>query len=666
MASPPERVPRPTTPPVAELEWRDGQPVSRRFGDVFFSRHCGSEESAYVFLGGNRLAERWGGLPDGAVFAIGETGFGTGLNFANAWSLWDRTAPPSARLHYLSVEGYPLAAAELAAALAAWPALARQRAALVAQWEQFAPGWHRLVFAEGRVVLTLLVGDVAAVLPRLEASIDAWFLDGFAPAKNPAMWTPLVLHEVARLTRPGGTFATYTAAGEVRRRLATARFDVRKERGFGPKREMLCGALPPGTPKPWRPPWFTAPPPASERRALVLGAGLAGAATAAAFARRGWAVTVVDRRENVAAEASGNHQGVLYAHPSAHPGALGELVLSGLQHSIRSLRDARSAPFSACGVLQLAFDEAEAARQDAVHRLGLPPALLRRVDRATASDIAGMPMPAGGLHFPGAGWARPRAVCEALLESGSIRVVLGADVASLVRDDAGWTACSAGRAVATAPVVVIAASGASIAFPHLAHLPLRCIGGQVTHLPETPASSRLRTVICGEGYAAPAWAGLHTIGATHRLRDPSDALRPAEHAENLARLERLAPALHAALGGDAIDPARLDGRAGVRCSSPDFLPIVGPIVDAPAFASVYAGLARDASLRLEAPAPWLAGLYVNTAHGSRGLITAPIAGEVLACIASGEPAPLPRPVLDALHPSRFLLRALVRRRPRRA
>jgi tRNA 5-methylaminomethyl-2-thiouridine biosynthesis bifunctional protein len=665
MASPPERVPRPTTPPVAELEWRDGQPVSRRFGDVFFSRHSGNEESVHVFLGGNRLAERWAGLADGAVFAIGETGFGTGLNFANAWSLWDRVAPPGARLHYLSVEGYPLAPAELAAALAAWPALAGQRESLVAQWERFAPGWHRLAFAEGRVVLTLLVGDVAAVLPRLAASIDAWFLDGFAPAKNPAMWTAAVLSEVARLTRPGGTFATYTAAGGVRRRLAAAGFDVRKVRGFGPKREMLCGELPPGTPKPWRPPWYAAPAPASERRAIVLGAGLAGAATAAAFASRGWVVTVVDRRGNVAAEASGNHQGVLYAHPSAHPSALGELVLTGLQHSIRCFRAAPASEFSACGVLQLAFDDAEAARQDAVHRLGLPPALLQGVDRATASEIAGMPMPAGGLHFPGAGWARPRGVCEALLASGQVRVVLGADVASLVRDDAGWTVCAAGRPVAAAPVVVIAASGASIAFPQLAHLPLRLIGGQVTHLPETPASAALRTVVCGEGYAAPAWAGLHTIGATHRLRDPSAELRPAEHAENLARLYRLAPALHAALGGHEVDPTRLDGRAGVRCSSPDFLPIVGPIVDAPAFARVYGRLARDASLRLDDPPPWLDGLYVNTAHGSRGLVTGPIAGEVLACIASDEPAPLPGPLLEALHPSRFLLRALVRRRPAR-
>jgi tRNA 5-methylaminomethyl-2-thiouridine biosynthesis bifunctional protein len=652
-----------------ELAWRDGHPVSRRFGDVYFSRQSGIEESAHVFLAGNRLAERWAELRAGAVFTIGETGFGTGLNFANAWSLWNRAAPPGARLHYLSVERYPLAPGELGATLAAWPALAAQRAALLAQWEHFAPGWHRLAFAAGRVVLTLLVGDVAAVLPRVEAPIDAWFLDGFAPAKNPAMWTPAVLAEVARLTPPGGTFATYTVAGEVRRRLAAAGFEVRKQPGFGSKREMLCGELRWRSAARWRAPWFAQPLAAAERRAIVVGAGLAGAATAAALATRGWAVTVVDRRASAAAETSGNRQGVLYAHPSAHPSALGELALTGLQHSIRSLRALAStrperAAFVACGVLQLAFDDAEAARQHAVHCLGLPAALLERVDRATASDIAGIAMPAGGLHFPGAGWAQPRAVCEALLDASSVRLVLGADVTSLVREDARWTVCCAGQRLASAPVVVIAAGSDSLAFPQLAHLPLRRVAGQVTHLPATQASAALRTVICGEGYAAPAWQGVHTVGATHRPRDPSAELRAADHAENLSRLHRLAPALHAALGVDAIDPARLDGRAGVRCAAPDFLPIVGPIADAHAFAAVYGRLARDASLRLEDPAPWLDGLYVNVAHGSRGLATAPIAGELLACILSNEPPPLPRPLLDALHPNRFLLRALVRRRSR--
>jgi tRNA 5-methylaminomethyl-2-thiouridine biosynthesis bifunctional protein len=216
--------------------------------------------------------------------------------------------------------------------------------------------------------------------------------------------------------------------------------------------------------------------------------------------------------------------------------------------------------------------------------------------------------------------------------------------------------------VAAAPVLVIAVGAESAALAPMRHLPLRAIRGQLTLVPATPASARLQTVLCGEGYVAPARDGVHSLGATHKFRERETDVRTDEHLENLERLVRLAPALHAALGADRLDVAGLAGVAGLRCSSPDYLPMVGPVVDATAFLQIYAALARDASLALEAPAPWLDGLHVNTAHGSRGLTTAPLAGELLAAHLNGEPSPLPGSVMQALHPSRFLVRALVRRR----
>src|SRR5262245_58367344 len=190
----------PSTPPMSPgddtsppIDWQDGQPVSRRFGDVYFSRDSGLDETRHVFLEGNALPERWVALPPRGRFTLGETGFGTGLNFAAAWRLWEEVAPAGARLRYVSVEREPLAAADIARTLAMWPELARYRDALLAQWSDLPPGWHRFVFAGGRVVFTLLVGDVRAALPRLDGRVDAWFLDGFAPAKNPEMWQPEVL-----------------------------------------------------------------------------------------------------------------------------------------------------------------------------------------------------------------------------------------------------------------------------------------------------------------------------------------------------------------------------------------------------------------------------------------------------------------------------------------
>jgi tRNA 5-methylaminomethyl-2-thiouridine biosynthesis bifunctional protein len=652
-------------PDSALIDWRDGQPVSRRFGDVYFSRDSGLGEARHVFLDGNDLGRRWAALGASERFTIGETGFGAGLNFACAWQLWDQVAPPEARLSYLSVERFPLPAADIARTLDLWPELARQRAALLAQWGDFAPGWHRLGFGGGRVLLTLVVGDVRDALPRVDAAVDAWFLDGFAPARNPEMWQPDVLAAVARLSRPGATCATYTAAGEVRRGLEAAGFAVEKAAGFGRKREMLRGELAGPRAARWRAPWFARPPTLADRRAIVVGAGLAGASTAASLAARGWTVELLDRHPTIAAEASGNPQGMLYARLSPHATALSELVGAGLQHSCRLLPALPLAPrtdWDACGVLQLAYDDDEARRHARLDALGWPGTLLCRLDRAEASARAGIDVPAGGLLFPAAGWVHPPALCRALATHPSIRLVLGREALQLERSTEGWTVAGPSGLIATAPVVVIAGASASAAFGQTSQLPLRLIRGQLSLIPATSASRALRSVVCGDGYVAPPHNGQHSVGATHRFHDPSTALTSGEHRENLAKLARLAPALYAAVGGDRLDPAKLLGRAALRCSAPDYLPIVGPVVDAASFSAVYASLARDARLELEAPSPWCDGLYVNTAHGSRGLVTAPLSGEMLAAYLEDEPAPLPRVVMEAAHPSRFLLRELIRRR----
>jgi tRNA 5-methylaminomethyl-2-thiouridine biosynthesis bifunctional protein len=313
-------------------------------------------------------------------------------------------------------------------------------------------------------------------------------------------------------------------------------------------------------------------------------------------------------------------------------------------------------------VLQLAYDDDEAHRQARLSALGWPSTLLSLLDRAEASGRAGIDVPAGGLLFPAAGWVHPPALCRALARHSAIRLVLSREAVQLRRAADGWVVSDGTGDIAAAPVVVIAAAGVSAAFAETRYLPLRLIRGQLSFVPATPASRALRTVVCGEGYVAPARNGHHSLGATHRFRDTSTALTAAEHHENLAKLARLAPALYAAVGGDRLDPAQLSGRAALRCSAPDDLPIVGPVVDAAGFSSTYAPLARDATLELEAASPWLDGLYINAAHGSRGLVTAPLSGEMLAAYLEGEPAPLPRAVMEAAHPSRFLLRDLIRRR----
>jgi tRNA 5-methylaminomethyl-2-thiouridine biosynthesis bifunctional protein len=229
------------------LDWREGHPYSRLFGDIYFSQSSGIKETRHVFLRNNHLARRWQALVPGELFTIGETGFGTGLNFLCAWQLWRETMPEKARLHFVSTEKYPLGHADLGRAQAMWPELAALSKLLLSQYDAASSGTQQMSFDDGRVTLTLLLGDVRETLPQLHAVIDAWFLDGFAPARNPEMWQPELFGTIARLSSRGATFATYTCAGIVRRALISAGFEVEKVPGFGTKREMLRGTYIPST-----------------------------------------------------------------------------------------------------------------------------------------------------------------------------------------------------------------------------------------------------------------------------------------------------------------------------------------------------------------------------------------------------------------------------------
>lgn len=607
------------------LDWHDGQPRSRRFGDVYFSRDGGPDETAHVFLHGNRLPERLARLPGAGRFVIAETGFGTGLNFLCAWHLFESVAPVGAQLDFVSTELYPLSAGDLKRALALWPALFPWSDRLLSRYGALAPGWHRFDFAPQRVRLTLLVGDARQTLPRLRAGVDAWFLDGFAPARNPQLWEVPLLQTVARLSAPGATLSTYSCAGAVRRTLDAAGFAVRKEAGFGSKREMLVGARR-GDAGVHRA--------ASCGRAVVVGGGLAGCAAAAGLARRGWEVDLLERDSHLASRASGNAQGMLYARLSGQDAALSQLAGSGYQHSLRTLR--RLLPcdhvaWSDAPLLQLAFDDAEGRRQAALARLNWPAALLHPVDRDQAQALAGVPLPGGGVVFPRGGWVHPPALCEALAATPGVRVRTGVHVHAITRELDRWRLDIAGPGADPADVVVLANAGEALALQQAAHLPLRLNRGQVTMLPAPPGAA-LRAVVCGERYVAPPRLGMLITGATFE-RSADSAARDADNAENLEVLRALVPVLHEALRTAGVPSAVVAGRAGLRCVSPDYLPLAGAVYGA------------DGS-----PRP---GLFASLAHGSRGLITAPICGELLADLIDGTPALLPDALVRALDPGRF-------------
>ncbi|MET0844884.1 MAG: bifunctional tRNA (5-methylaminomethyl-2-thiouridine)(34)-methyltransferase MnmD/FAD-dependent 5-carboxymethylaminomethyl-2-thiouridine(34) oxidoreductase MnmC [Pseudomonas sp.] len=652
--------------PHAQLDWDDqGLPRSRVFDDVYFSDKSGLEETRYVFLEQNNLQARFAALPVGGRLVIGETGFGTGLNFLCAWQLFEQHAVAGARLHFVSVEKYPLSQPDLQRALALWPELKPFADQLLAQYVAIHQGFQRLVLDNGRVTLTLLIGDALEQLPQLDAQIDAWFLDGFAPAKNPDMWTAELFAELARLAAPGSTISTFTSTGWVRRLLNAAGFKMKRTPGIGHKWEILRGVFlgwPEETPAPVvAKPWFARPVAfTGERHALVIGAGLAGCATAASLATRGWQVSLLERHDGIAQEASGNPQGVLYLKLSAHGTALSQLIVSGFGHTRRLLEQLqRGVDWDDCGVLQLAFNAREAERQ-AQLAAAFPEDLLHILDQEHAQTRAGIALQSGGLFYPEGGWVHPPALCAWQASHPNIRVLTHHDVLELRRVEGHWQAWDGDQLLAAAPVVVLAGAAEIKRFGFSSDLPLKRIRGQITRLPQTPASQSLSTVVCAEGYVAPARLGEHTLGASFDFNNDDLTPTAAEHAGNLQMLEEISRDLVARLGADALQPDALEGRVAFRCTSPDYLPIVGPLADSQAFADAYIALSKDARQTPDIPCPWLDGLYVNSGHGSRGLITAPLSGELLAAWLDNEPLPLPKAVAEACHPNRFNLRRLIR------
>ena len=653
----------------AELDWRqdDAQqeaPFSTRYDDVYFSRDNGREETRFVFLDNNDLPRRFRAWDARRPFVIGETGCGTGLNLLCAWECFEQHAPATARLHLVSTEKHPLSREALERVWQSWPDFAPRAQALIAQWPQPVPGVHRLRLAP-RVTLDLHFGDAATCLAQLDGQVDAWFLDGFAPAKNPDMWQPALFAALAAASRPGTTFATFTCAGLVRRGLAAEGFQWRKVPGFGRKREMLRGEwqpdqrLSPHADSRAATPWFIPPSPRSVNHVAVIGAGIAGTSVAEALARRGSRVSLIDR-EGIASGASGNPQAALYVKLAAESNRQSRFYLAALLYVQRWLAtlDPERSLWRDSGLLQLATGEREQRRQRRfLDNHALPESVVSDCDATRASALAGTPLAHPALAYPLAGWVDPVALCQRLATTPGVEY-RRATLDSLAACDGSWQlALSDGQL--QVDQMVFASGHASGAW--LDGLPLQQVRGQIASLqwtaPDTP-----KQVLCGEGYVLPPYAGRLTFGATFTPNDGDTRLREADQRRNLEELSRTAPALHAALcaDGEAAALAALDGRASVRAASPDKTPYAGPLPDNAGWRQDYAALAKDARQRFTAPGRHHPGLWVSTAHGSRGLVSAPLCAELIASRLHDEPLPLARELVDHLHPGRRLIAELIR------
>ena len=665
----------------AEVDFSDPlAPYSPAFGDRYHAAYGAFEQAAHVFLGGNRLPARWQGRD---AFTVLETGFGLGNNFLATWAAWRADPQRCARLRFVSIEKHPLRAADLRRALAGSqePELAAQ---LCGAWPPLTPDLHLLPFEDGRVELMLVLGDAATRLRELVASVDAFFLDGFAPDRNPQMWSPDIFKALSRLAAPGATAATWSAARAVRDGLQQAGFAWRAVDGIGGKRHTTLADFAPRAPL-RKPVARTGD--RGIRTVAIVGGGLAGAACARALARKGLRCTVFDRLPQPAGAASGNVAGLF--HGVFHP----EDGLHARAH--------RAAALAAATAYAQAIDAGVAGRHDGLLRLapehagsapleqllaqsGLPPDYLQAWRADQAQGARG---PACAAWFyPAGGWIAPADVVRWWLKADGIAWRGGSDVARLQRGDAGWQLFdAAGVVLATADAVVLAnaadattlwshateASGRALAVDAGWIAPLAVTRGQVSIVDAgTPGLRSPALPIAGAGYALTLADGAVMCGATTQADDLDAQVRLADHAHNLrqlatitgSRLEASATERAAdddddeALAASLVARGLLHGRVGWRASASDRLPLVGAVPLQPA----------DGTPLPDQPRHWprVPGLFVAAGFGSRGLTWAPLAGRLLASWIADAPYPLPADLVDALDPARFATRKVrASRRP---
>ncbi|MBL0645489.1 bifunctional tRNA (5-methylaminomethyl-2-thiouridine)(34)-methyltransferase MnmD/FAD-dependent 5-carboxymethylaminomethyl-2-thiouridine(34) oxidoreductase MnmC [Aeromonas caviae] len=655
----------------ARLDWNEaGTPVSSEFGDVYFSNDNGLSETRYVFLQQNRLPERFS-HHDSDSFVIGETGFGTGLNFLATMAVFLEQAPLSgngSRLHFISVEKYPLTQADLRKALAAWPELAPLSQPLIDQWPLPVSGCHRLLFADGRIRLDLWFGDIKEMLPQVPhpatGLVDAWYLDGFSPAKNPEMWTQDLFDDLARLARPDATLSTFTCAGFVRRGLIAAGFAMKKVKGHGSKREMLAGVREGKVPQQSIAPWY-ARPAGREGEVLIIGGGIASAMTALSLVERGRHVTLLCENGEPASGASGNRQGALYPLLNGEHDALSRfysLAFGFARNRLLALAKHHPVAFSLCGVTQLGYDDKSAAKLAKMSQDPFPPELMHPLSAAEVEQVVGLPCDADGVSYPLGGWLCPadltRAAIREAQASRRLEVVFNAAVTRIAEEDGGWHLESRDGRQWHAPNLVVAAGHQLPTLLPFAELPLYPVRGQVSHVPTTASLSQLKTVLCYDGYLTPAHNGAHCIGASYGRNQTDLAYRADEQDQNRARLQACVPQQR---WPAEVDVSGAQARIGVRSASRDHLPVAGPVARLAALADhdVHAPADQQSALPLHA------GLYVLGALGSRGLCSAPLCGELVASEICGDPLPLAADLLEALHPARYWVRRLRRGKPLR-
>lgn len=622
------------------------QPYSSQFDDVYFNDQGGLAETRFVFIEHNHLPERWNQQNGQAVFCIAETGFGTGLNLLTTLQAWQDSQSKPNKLHFISCEKYPLGYDDMATAHQCFPELKPFSQLILHVWRNFSDhfrsGLHSFQLSR-EVTLTLIFGDATDSLSQLNAKVDAWFLDGFAPSKNPAMWHDDLFKQINRLSHPGTTAATFTAASQVRKALLENGFKVTKKPGFGKKREMITAQFKQANPdKKTEHLWHPTPQATLQNKSVtILGGGIAGMCLAHYFKQSGYQVTVVDPHQDPMQVASGNELAMVMPLVTAKQSPESNFYVRAFEAALRFYQTNEMIPL---GVEKRLHPTEDALWAEAIRTTEYPSKLIQINSDNTAL-------------YPTAGYVDSRQLAKRLM--GNVDRWINHEVAQLKATDSGqWQLLDKQQNLIASSELLLVTNGikAQQLLP-ADDLFLTAKHGMTSTI--RPNNSEcLAHIQLAQGYVIPSLDKQRWVcGATFDHLKPEQWYQAAQlHDDHWQRNQQLWQ--HHPLFDELKQAQLIGGHAAIRATTPDHLPICGPLIDQPQFKLDYHDLHHGRHWQHYPPAKTIKNLYILNGLGSRGFTSAPLLAQYLSAMIMAEPLPLEADLCKIIHPNRFLYRSL--------
>ncbi|MGG7047631.1 MULTISPECIES: bifunctional tRNA (5-methylaminomethyl-2-thiouridine)(34)-methyltransferase MnmD/FAD-dependent 5-carboxymethylaminomethyl-2-thiouridine(34) oxidoreductase MnmC [unclassified Campylobacter] len=616
------------------LSFKGDTAYSEDFDDIYFNTDGARAESEYVFA--SAVDEIWDNQD---IFIVAELGFGAGLNFLN---LCQKFKNSHKKLHFVSIEAFLMDAKDMVEIYAKLGTLKRDATRLSKLLPPRVSGIHRINFTSN-ITLDLCLGDASLMLKELDFQADVWFLDGFAPSKNETMWSIEIFNHIARLSRVKAIARTYSCAKIVRENFALSGFLLELRKGYAKKRQMSHAVLNEKS-KLIKEPYFSRPKPSNGKNVLIIGAGVAGCVSAFMLSALGFKTTIAEMHEELATNGSGNHCGILVPLLTKPDVNLGRMHINAFLQAVNFYKNTMSKKeIEFNGAWEFAFDDTLKSRYF-LHK-GVN-------DEIFSFDMMARPYPA--VFIKDGATARPKKMCK--IAARGQNILFKHRYISHKHLKNGKISVKFDKQKSVQTDILIFATG-SHSVQIFKNLPISSVRGQVTHVDEILDIS---AALSAKGYITPAKDGIQVAGATYSRNEIYDLPRDGDDAENLEKIsEFLSQDLSQKIQKNDLSKVEILGsRVGYRSYSSDRFPIIGALHDEAAYMRDFGDLFWSKKKPSALRASYEPNVFVNFAHGSRGLGTAVLGATLLCDLITGRPLCIEKSLFNELHSARFLVRKL--------